>query len=260
MDGGFRVQFANCKQLFQRSLVMNASRFVLLAATGVVLALGRGGSAAPPNDSNPEKRVDEPFHKELLKAASEYKAWGRVDDEMRWAPWLCRMPNPGIARLSASKDAESHGQKLYSLFAKNRIEYLSVKNPDRKDKLIASGQTIVKQSWTPEEITDAKTKPAKRIVGGVIETPVPNDSGKRFPERDHFYPYAWKGDQVFKAAKQADLFIMLKLDPKTEGTDAGWIYGTVTPDGKKVTSAGKVESCIKCHQDAPRDRLFGLGK
>ena len=51
---------------------------------------------------------------------------------------------------------------------------------------------------------------------------------------------------------------MFKLDPQTPDTDEGWVYGTVTPDGKKVTSAGKVESCMKCHQRAPHDRLFGL--
>src|SRR5436190_351218 len=69
---------------------------------------------------------------------------------------------------------------------------------------------------------------------------------------------ARKGDKLFKATKQADLFIMFKLDPKTPGTDNGWVYGTVTPDGKTVTSAGRVESCMKCHQDAKADRLFGL--
>jgi hypothetical protein len=51
---------------------------------------------------------------------------------------------------------------------------------------------------------------------------------------------------------------MFKVDPKTKDTDNGWVYGTVTADGKKVTSSGKVESCMKCHQDAPHDRVFGL--
>jgi hypothetical protein len=51
---------------------------------------------------------------------------------------------------------------------------------------------------------------------------------------------------------------MFKLDPKTPGTDEGWVYGTVTADGKTVTSAGRVASRMKCHQEAPHDRLFGL--
>jgi hypothetical protein len=53
---------------------------------------------------------------------------------------------------------------------------------------------------------------------------------------------------------------MFKLDPKTPGTDEGWVYGTVSADGKQVTSAGRVESCMRCHQKAPHDRLFGLPK
>jgi hypothetical protein len=59
-------------------------------------------------------------------------------------------------------------------------------------------------------------------------------------------------------AFQSDLFIMLKLDPNATNTDDGWVYGTVTPDAKTVTSAGKVASCMKCHVDAKTDRLFGL--
>ena len=42
-----------------------------------------------------------------------------------------------------------------------------------------------------------------------------------------------------------------------EGSDAGWVYGTVTPDGR-VTSAGRVASCMGCHVDAPHERMFGL--
>jgi hypothetical protein len=42
------------------------------------------------------------------------------------------------------------------------------------------------------------------------------------------------------------------------GSDAGWIYGTVAPDGT-VTSAGRVANCMGCHtSDARRERLFGL--
>ena len=50
---------------------------------------------------------------------------------------------------------------------------------------------------------------------------------------------------------------MMKLDPKTPGADDGWVYGTVSADGKTVTSAGRVASCMKCHETRPT-RLFGL--
>jgi len=52
------------------------------------------------------------------------------------------------------------------------------------------------------------------------------------------------------------VYVMTKVGAG-DGTDAGWIYGTVTADGT-VTSAGKVASCIGCHEGAPHERLFGL--
>jgi hypothetical protein len=37
------------------------------------------------------------------------------------------------------------------------------------------------------------------------------------------------------------------------------VYGTVSADGKRVTSAGRVESCMACHQgDKTTDRMFGV--
>ena len=90
-----------------------------------------------------------PFQKRLLDAASKYKSWGRVDDEMRWAPHLCRMPNPGQPYVSASQDDATHGQKLYSIYASKRDEYFHF----QRDKPVTLGQVIVKESWIPEEIT-----------------------------------------------------------------------------------------------------------
>ena len=40
------------------------------------------------------------FRLKLLEIAKVYEGYGRVDDETRWAPYLCRMPMPSIARLS----------------------------------------------------------------------------------------------------------------------------------------------------------------
>jgi hypothetical protein len=193
----------------------------------------------------------EPFHDQLLEIAKNYVNYGRVDDEMRWAPTACRAPidpKPGVARFSASKDEDTHGRKLYSVFAKNGAAYL---RPE-KNAPVAVGQVLVKESWVPEEVTDPKEK--KEII---VHKSM--DKGDKSLDRgDHFLPYATKDGKTYHAAKQSELFIMFKMDPKTPDTDEGWVYGTVTPDGKKVTSAGKVESCMKCHQDASHDRLFGM--
>jgi hypothetical protein len=210
-----------------------------------------------PHEPKVTKRKPHTIHlqDELLKVAATYNAWGRVDDEMRWAPGLCRTPFPGLAYASASNDGRTHGQKLYSLFVRNRRAYIPL------PMTAPVGQIIVKQSWIPEEITDSKERPSKALdFKNVVRTSdsVGPTKADRYYDCDHFYPYVWKGNRVFKAKKQADLFIMMKFDPSTPGTDVGWVYGTVTPDGKEVIAAGKIESCMKCHAEAKNDRLFGL--
>jgi hypothetical protein len=56
--------------------------------------------------------------------------------------------------------------------------------------------------------------------------------------------------------EKGPLFIMFKTGEPD--SDEGWIYATLTPDGKTVTASGKIASCMECHQSAPHDRLFGL--
>jgi hypothetical protein len=210
----------------------------------LVALLPLGGCADP---DPPAPNADPPFQRELLQVAREYKAWGRVDDPMRFGIEYCRMPPPARPAMSASPDEQTHGKKLYSLFAKDRMQYLAV-----AEKGSAVGQVIVKQSWSAAEVPDMK--PGMTDWKRVVPTEDIGAGGT------HFYPYATKGDKVYKAAKPTGLFIMLKLDPKTPGTDDGWVYGTVTADGKAVTASGKVESCMKCHSEAKHDRLFGLPK
>jgi hypothetical protein len=222
---------------------MKRVRLLLLSVAGGLVVLAIGLSAAPV-----KPQAGEQFHKELLQAAKDYKSWGRVDGDIRWALADCRMPDPARARLSASTDESTHGQKLYSLFAKNRNAYAWFDS----DKPVAVGQVVVKESWVPEETTEVKP--------GVIDRTRVVGDRDRPTVGDHFYPYATRGDKVYKAGKPAGLFVMMKLDPKTEGTDDGWVYGTVSADGTTVTAAGKIESCMKCHQGARHDRLFGLAE
>lgn len=145
-------------------------------------------------------------------AAREYAEYGKVDDEVRWAPHLCRQPSPPHLRASASHDSGTHGRKLYYLFAKDRKAY--VRENSRKQPV---GQVIVKESWVP-------------AAGSTPEKPVAGEKGP--------------------------LFLMVKTgDPDS---DAGWIYATATPDGSTITAAGKIASCMECHQRAKVDRLFGL--
>jgi len=198
---------------------------------------GGGGSAGPTDAGADHAPIA--FEEQILEFARDYISWGRVDDEWRWAPGLCRIPQPGIAHQSMSNDPNTHGQKLYSLFAKNWANYPNGPH---------DGQVVVKQSWKVEEVTgpDASFKPP--ITGGAIDA-------------DHFYPYAKDPDGgIFHATELAGLYIMFKLDPSTPESDEGWVYATVLPDGK-VTSAGRVASCMGCHESsATHERLFGVQK
>jgi hypothetical protein len=156
--------------------------------------------------------------------AAEYAAWGRVD-ELRWAPFLCRIPQPGVARVSASDHVATHGQKLYSIFAKNHAAYPNGPHTD---------QVIVKEAWTVTLVTDATFEydpEARRSYG---------DGG------DHFYEYARKDGLLYRAAERAGIYIMHKLDPCTADTDSGWVYATVDTSGK--IAAGAIGSCMTCHQ------------
>ena len=99
------------------------------------------------------------------------------------------------------------------------------------------GQTLVKEAWVavPGEPTGA-TEASRRY----LSSPVHRD-----------------GDVVHHAGDAVGLFVMHKLAADTKDTDQGWIYATLDRDGH-VTAAGRVASCMRCHQDTTEDRCFGL--
>jgi hypothetical protein len=203
----------------------------------VLIALGGCGSSTAgmvPSDAA-GAGIDPALAARVRGIAADYQAWGRVDDELRWAPFLCRLPQPGRAHVSESTDPSTHGQKLYSVFARQRDAYPVGPHTD---------QVVVKESWTSEPITDSAVKYEPEKFRGA-------DGG------DHFYPFAMKDGVIYRAGKRAGLYIMLKLDAGTPDTDGGWVYATITADGQ-LTSAGRVASCMRCHQDAEHDRLFGV--
>jgi hypothetical protein len=189
------------------------------------------------------------FADRLLEIAKNYQSYQVMDRWARWAPGLC-LPitsegvkgiRPKAPEISASTDTATHGRKLYYMFAskvtpakEGGVAYVV------KGKPSPVGQAIVKEAWTPEECN------SKDVPLSVARN---NDS---------FCDSAYADGKCYRAKEKSALFIMFKLDPKTPGTDEGWVYGTVTPDAKKILSVGKVESCMKCHQEAPHDRLFGL--
>jgi hypothetical protein len=173
--------------------------------------------------------------RQVAAIAASYTSWGRVDDELRWAPALCRTPHPATARVSKSSDEATHGRKLYSVFAKHHARYPAGPH---------EGQVVVKESWIAERLSE----------------PAPPDDWRLYRGRDaadHFHPYAKDEAGVeYRAAARADLFVMFKVDPAPD-TDDGWIYATVTTQGR-ISALGRLDSCITCHEDAPHHRLFGV--
>jgi Cytochrome P460 len=170
----------------------------------------------------------------VLAIARSYTSYARVDDEPHWAPRPCasisqlpeKDPEP---RISGAQGEGLHGRKLYFLYVSSALEYL---HPDAGTGAAAPvGQTVVKQAWVPRLVSPGQASTGARQA------------------HDHGNSYV--------PGEPADLFVMTKLDPRTPGTDDGWVYGVATPDGSLVKEAGKVASCVACHQLAPHDRLFG---
>jgi hypothetical protein len=179
------------------------------------------------------------FSKRLLEIAGAYKKYAAVDAPgvMKWAPTRCVAPFrlPRQPQLSESDDESAHGRKLYFLFAAELAPYQKAQQEQNP-----IGQVLVKESWTAEEISAdtfaSSTSPSSR---------------------EPTSPYAMHNDKYYKAGQRRELFIMFKTDPKTPDTDNGWVYGTVSADGREVTATGRIESCMQCHREAGQDRLFG---
>ncbi len=225
------------------------STLVVIGIGALVLAAPVLGDAKAPSGTETPALNSEQFHERLLAIAQAYPLYGRLDANPRWAPTYCRAPL-ATAHLSASKDTGTHGQKLYSLFVKQPDVYLDLA------KQSPIGQVIIKESWVPELVREPAKAP-QQVLSRTLK--VRTEDGKTVKEvQDRFLPYAQKDAKLYHAARQSDLFIMYKLDPATPDTDQGWVYGTVTVDGRKVTSAGRVASCMGCHQQAGKDRLFGV--
>ncbi|MBS1993243.1 MAG: cytochrome P460 family protein [Cyanobacteria bacterium SZAS LIN-3] len=108
-----------------------------------------------------------------------------------------------------------------------KVYFLYARDPGQyfRDEAPKPGQVVVKESWAPASDSTGKA-----------------------------------GTEPAASDKPLGLFVMMKLDPKTPSTDNGWVYGTISADGKSVTSAGRVQSCMGCHASASNDRLFGLVK
>lgn len=198
-------------------------------------------ASQPPVESQPASanpNVDARFVDLLKGIAGEFTNYHHVEARWYWAPEMCAIPPTTTDPVySVAKEGDHSGKifrpwvkddSAYGTYLESRARRGAADDPARSLEHLLSdsqpiGQVIVKDAYY-----------------AIPPSGEPHPSG-----RVHGEP--------------ADLFIMTKLDPATEGTDKGWVYGTVTRAGV-VTSAGKVGNCMGCHMKCEKDRMFGLAK
>jgi hypothetical protein len=163
-------------------------------------------------------------------AREEAEAFAKKIEETRSA-----FTSDGALRKSQSNDTGSHGQKFYYLFASPLDSYQRGLKGEELSSL-----SLVKESWKAEEQPTGITRPTS--IQGKLD------------------PYFQEGERLYKVTEVSGLFVMYKLPPETPETDKGWVYGTLrkTQDGFIVTSAGRVSSCMKCHQKTETRLLSAL--
>ena len=198
-----------------------------------------GSSNKPEKSMPPEPDVnDVRFHPAIKTAAEKYLEYAMVNTASMKVPDKDATAEEVFLEDPAARmsQAESgHDQKLYFLFAKDIAHYV---NRDGSESPV--GQALVKEAWTA----------------------VPGNPDAR-NLRNHaclirVNPRVAVGDKTLELGKRSDLFVMLKQDPKTEGSDQGWVYGVIDPKSHEIKSAGAVASCIACH-GGEKDSLFRDG-
>jgi hypothetical protein len=153
------------------------------------------------------------------RIALEYKQLNRLTSDPMEAPFSCIGPRfPTGAVVSASNDESTHGKKYYFMHANALSSYW----------IYFERGNVVFPDGRPEF-----------PVGSIIVK-------QTFSQHRAWYPEDFNG-----------LFMMFKVDEKSARTDEGWIYATVAPDLKTVTSVGVVESCAACHRESTNERIIG---
>ena len=176
------------------------------------------------------------LHGQLREIAGKYLKSQLVNPGPMVAPTRCWRP-PTEVLLSEAKKEQAHGGKLFYLFAKD-AESLRQKE---KVKIQLAGQFLVKETWEA--------------------VPVPKGNNHRSSSEHASGQYlantVMKDGFRLTTGKPKDLYIMLKQSEASDDNDAGWIYAVLSRDGQTVHKAGRIQSCIDCHEDAKHDRILG---
>lgn len=242
-------------------------KLVAAAALGSLLMIQSSCSTSPSKDATAQVKSPEtprslaPEDKrrvedQLRTIAQQYAKYSRVSDErVGWAPESCMGPPPPSVKPTAAPEASPHGRKLYFLYARDEASYIEMSgnhwHPRTTSYVNPVGQAVVKEAFTPvpAEGERARYDELKKAVHRFDHDTPEAREFERFTETDD--------GKLFRAGDLSTLFVMLKLDPKTPGTDQGWVYATIDKDLKTITSMGAIDSCMNCHKQTDRDRLYG---
>ena len=182
-----------------------------------------------------EPAVPSEVQAELRGIAGKYLKAQLVNPRPYMAPTQCSIPPTAVLYSDADSDKE-HGRKLFYLFAGNAMTLRAKETV----KAQPAGQYLVKETWEAVDADDAEKRTTGRHASGHFLSNTAVHKGK-----------------TVAIGKPMDLYIMLKQDEVTEDNDEGWIYAVVSRDAKTIHKAGRIQSCIDCHEDADHDRILG---
>lgn len=190
---------------------------------------------APPAERTPDSPavdIGAEIQRDLLAVGRDYKSWKLMSDAARWAPTMCAAPRTTELHLSSSRDDRTHGRKLYYLRCNQPDIYDWVDRNADANYRVPAGLSIVKEAHVPVELKSGESAPHNEVFDG--------------------------SDKSYRIGAVTSLFVMTKYDESTPKTDRGWVYATLDADGTTITSAGAIQSCIECHSETKKDRLFGF--
>lgn len=189
---------------------------------------GHADVGLAPESTQPEL-VDSRFESEVVRIAGEYTAYETEESQwLRWAPQLCSAPPPRPGPALSEADSGEHARKLYRLYAKDVNAYPLWGGGELGVQPV--GQVLVKESFASVAVEAAEDERQALAVDDAT-------------------------GQHYATGQRTGLFMMFKLERTTQGTDDGWVYATTTPDGR-VTAAGRIESCMRCHTLSTADRML----
>ena len=165
-----------------------------------------------------------------------------VGPHLNWSPFLCMMP-PAARALHSTVEAEGgHGSKIYALRSNQGEAYMKLGTEEEVELPLFT--VLVKEAFAP-------------VLHAGEDAPSPHSTpGWELATSQGYIPFAERDGLTYRTGAPRGLFVMLRLPQDTPDTMDGWAFGTVDAAGR-VTGAGAMESCIRCHQTAEHGGLFG---